>query len=143
MIIDSHIHFSLRNKYTSVLEALDLTNASYGNLVAQIDKKRSSETVDCLYAKYICIIITIVITKRAFLLFLKEKGIHPAIAIIHKVVSDLDIKGTEKKILTNTVAQTKHLVNIVFSSSLLLKHTTERVIIVWGRRAFIDALLVS
>lgn len=52
MIIDSHIHFSLRNKYTSVLEALDLTNASYGNLVAQIDKKRSSETVDCLYAKY-------------------------------------------------------------------------------------------
>ena len=52
MIIDSHIHFSLRNKYTSVLEALDLTNASHGNLVAQIDKKRSSETVDCLYAKY-------------------------------------------------------------------------------------------
>ncbi len=52
MIIDSHIHFSLRNKYTSVLEALDLTNVSRGNLVAQIDKKRSSETVDCLYAKY-------------------------------------------------------------------------------------------
>ena len=74
---------------------------------------------------------------------LKEIGIHPAIAIIHKVVSDLDIKGTEKKIFTNTVAQTKHLVNIVFSSSLLLKYTTDKVIIVWGRSAFIDALLVS
>lgn len=52
MIIDSHIHFSLNNKYKSVLEALELTASSYGNLVAQVDKRRSSETIDCLYAKY-------------------------------------------------------------------------------------------
>lgn len=51
MIIDSHLHFSLPSLVEDVLEALDLTNCQYGNLVVQINTYQSSETLDCLFAK--------------------------------------------------------------------------------------------
>lgn len=57
---------------------------------------------------------------RAFLLVLKATGTQPAIAIIQNVVSDLDMSGTEKNILTKIVANNRLLVKIEFNSCLLL-----------------------
>lgn len=53
MIIDSHIHYSLPHTCEELLEALEITGCDYGNLVPQISKKRASETMDCLCAKYL------------------------------------------------------------------------------------------
>lgn len=53
MTIDSHIHFVLPTEPEQVFEALDKTGCVKGNLVAQISKTRSTENIDCLYAKYL------------------------------------------------------------------------------------------
>lgn len=52
-IIDSHIHFSFPHSYFEIEEALNLSHAKKGNLVAQIDSNKASDTIDCLYAKYL------------------------------------------------------------------------------------------
>ncbi len=52
MTIDGHIHYSLPTEYEQLIEALDQTGCVKGNLVAQIDPIRATETVDVLYAKY-------------------------------------------------------------------------------------------
>jgi len=51
MIIDSHIHYSYPKQIESVIEALNEEDARYGNLVAQILPKYSSETIDVLFGK--------------------------------------------------------------------------------------------
>lgn len=52
-LIDSHIHFSFPNNYQTIKEALNISHAKYGNLVAQIDKTKASDTIDCLYIKFL------------------------------------------------------------------------------------------
>ena len=53
IIIDSHIHYSMPKTIDDLIGALKLSKADNLNLVAQIDPKKSSETMDCLFAKYL------------------------------------------------------------------------------------------
>lgn len=53
IIIDSHIHYSMPKTIDDLIDALKLSKADNLNLVAQIDPKKSSETMDCLFAKYL------------------------------------------------------------------------------------------
>lgn len=52
-LIDSHIHFSFPHTFEEVEDALNISCATRGNLVAQIDRYKVSDTIDCLYAKYL------------------------------------------------------------------------------------------
>lgn len=52
-LIDSHIHFSFPHTYEEIEDALNISCANKGNLVAQIDRYKASDTIDCLYAKYL------------------------------------------------------------------------------------------
>lgn len=53
LIVDAHMHFRLPKTAQDVLKALEITGAKTCNLVAQIDKNQASETLDCLYLKYL------------------------------------------------------------------------------------------
>ena len=50
--VDGHIHYCLPKTAQDVIEALDQTGCDKGNLVAQIDPIRATETIDVLYAKH-------------------------------------------------------------------------------------------
>lgn len=50
-LIDAHIHYGLPVKTKDLIDVLEKTNTDRCNLVALYDRKKASETIDCLKAK--------------------------------------------------------------------------------------------